>query len=82
MELEKRGVPTVTFVGDLFVVLANFERQTFGLPGLPLAVIDYPIGSVPPAEATRRALGAFDQILTGLTGQPAMAETAGKQVRA
>ncbi len=70
MELEERGIPTVTIVGDRFVVLANYERQALGLPELPLAVVEYPIGGAPAEEARRRGHKVFGEIVAGLTGRP------------
>ncbi len=69
MELEKRGIPTVTIVGDRFVVLANYERQALGLPELPLAVVEYPIGGAPAEEARRRGHKVFGEVVAGLTGR-------------
>ena len=67
MELEKRGIPTVTYVGTTFVPIANYESQGLGLSGLPLAIVEYPMGGVPEAEAQARAKRAFDQVIAGLT---------------
>ena len=52
------------------MVLANYERQALGMPELPLAIVEYPMGGVSTEEAQRRAIGALDQIVTGLTTQP------------
>jgi hypothetical protein len=67
VELEKRGVPTVTIVGTTFVPIAKYESEGLGLAGLPLAVVEYPMGGVPAAEAQERARRAFGQILAGLS---------------
>jgi hypothetical protein len=59
-------VPTVTLVGTVFVVIANFESEGLGLPELPLAVVEYPMGGVSTDEAVARAERAFDQIVAGV----------------
>lgn len=67
MELEKRNLPTVTIVGETFRMIADYESEGLGLPGLPLAIVEYPMGGVPTEEAVARAHRAFDQIVAGLT---------------
>lgn len=57
----------MTIVGDTFVVIANFESEGLGLPNLPLAVVEYPMGGVAREEAVARAHRAFDQIVAGIT---------------
>jgi hypothetical protein len=57
----------VTIVGTAFVVIATFERESLGYPGLPLAVVEYPMGGVSTAEAVARGHRAFDEIVAGLT---------------
>jgi hypothetical protein len=57
----------VTLVGDRFVVLAKYEREALGLREMPLAILEYPLGGIPAEEARRRAVGAIDQILAGIT---------------
>ena len=51
----------------MFVVIANFESEGLGLNGLPLAVVEYPMGGVPHEEAVARAHRAFDQVVAGVT---------------
>ena len=59
----------MTIVGETFRTIANYESEGLGLAGLPLAIVEYPMGGVPTEEAVERAKRAFDQILTGLTDQ-------------
>ena len=40
------------------------------MKGLPLAMVEYPMGGVPEEEAVARGKGAFDQIVLGLTSDP------------
>lgn len=57
----------MTIVGETFRTLAMYESEGLGLAGLPLAIVEYPMGGVPTEEAVARAERAFGQILTGLT---------------
>lgn len=41
VELEKRGVPTVTFVQDGFAVAARAQAKMLGMPDLPFVVVHY-----------------------------------------
>jgi hypothetical protein len=66
VELEKRGIPTVTIVGKTFVPIAKYESEGLGFAGLPLCVVEYPMGGVPTEEAQARAQRGFPQILAGL----------------
>ena len=68
-----------------FVALANYERKSLGMPELPLAIVPYAMGGIPPDEARQLAVDAFGKMLgeisTALTGQqqgnaePAKAKT-------
>jgi len=42
VELERRGVPTVIITAEAFVQDARRSAQSFGLAGLPLAVVPTP----------------------------------------
>ena len=39
------------------------------MDGLPLAIVEYPMGGVPEQEAVERGKRAFDQIVFGLTNE-------------
>ncbi len=67
MELERRGIPTVTVCSHLFQRLGNVERRSLGMPDLPMAIAPHPIGGVPPATAVAKADNLFDNIVAGLT---------------
>jgi hypothetical protein len=56
-------------VGETFRLIAQYESEGLGLPGLPLAMVEYPMGGVPTEEAVERAIRAYDQIVAGLTDQ-------------
>ena len=67
MELERRGIPTVTVCSHLFQRLGNVERRSLGMPDLPLAVASHPIGGVPAETAVAKAEALFDTVVQGLT---------------
>ncbi len=42
MEIQKRGIPTVTVVTEKFVSLAKASASSMGYPDLPLVVVPHP----------------------------------------
>lgn len=56
----------MTIIGETFRTIAAYESEGLGLAGLPVAIVEYPMGGVPTEEAVERAHRAFGQILTGL----------------
>ncbi|MGG1677203.1 UGSC family (seleno)protein [Neobacillus sp. NRS-1170] len=70
MELEKRGLPTVTFVSEVFIDLAVYESEAKGFKGIPIAEVPFPMGSVSEKEAYIRAEAVFASIISGLTIDP------------
>lgn len=67
VELERRGVPTVIFTAEAFVEDARRSAATFGLPGLPLAVVPAPFTNQPAEAIHRMAEAAFGDVVAGLT---------------
>lgn len=67
VELERRGIPTVLFTAKTFVHDANRSAASFGLPGLPLAVVPMPFTNQRPEDIHRMAEEAFEQVVAGLT---------------
>jgi hypothetical protein len=67
VELERRGVPTVFFTAQTFVHDAHRSAASFGLPGLPIAIVPLPFTNQRPEDIHRMAEAAFDQVVTGLT---------------
>src|SRR5205814_6688727 len=67
VELERRGIPTVLFTAQTFVHDANRSAASFGLAGLPLAVVSLPFTNQKPGDIHRMAELAFDQVQAGLT---------------
>lgn len=43
MELEKRGLRTITVCTDAFEKMADLERDALGQPDLQLAIIGHPL---------------------------------------
>ena len=66
----------MTLVATTFKVLANYERRSLGMPELPMAIVPSPMGGVSTEEAVQRSLAALNEMITGLTVQPAAAVTA------
>lgn len=66
--LERRGIPTVTFVTAPFAPAARAVARAQGLPDLPLVVIphDYLVES--DAEVAARLEPVFDRLCTALVG--------------
>ncbi len=84
VELERRGIPTVLFTSKTFVHDAERSAASFGLPGLPLAVVPLPFTNQRPEDIHRMVDGAFDQVVAGLTQAveaPARAEPAAVEER-
>src|SRR3990172_6744084 len=50
VELERRGIPTVVFTAQHFVPDARRSAQSFGLSGLPLAVVPLPFTNPRPHD--------------------------------
>ena len=67
MELERRGVATVTVCSHLFQRLGNVERRSLGMPDLPMAIAPHPIGGVAAATAVTKADDLFEIVVEGLT---------------
>jgi hypothetical protein len=67
VELERRGIPAVLFTADTFVHDARRSAASFGLPGLPLAVVPRPFTNQRPEDIHRMVDEAFEQVLAGLT---------------
>ena len=67
MELERRGIPTVTVCSHLFQRLGDVERRSLGLPDLPLAVTPHPIGGLHGPAVLEKADALLESVLQGLT---------------
>ncbi|RMF90143.1 MAG: hypothetical protein D6736_07275 [Nitrospinota bacterium] len=67
VELEKRGVPTVSWTAEHFVADAQRSAETFGLSTLPLAVMPFPFTNQAPERIRAMVDAAFSQVVAGLT---------------
>lgn len=70
VELERRGVPTVTVFSTAFAKAAKVQAAGRGLAGLPLVKIPHPMHTAPHGVVKERALAAADLIIGQLTGAP------------
>lgn len=66
VELESRGTPVATVNSEEFVRLGQSESRSLGMPGLPIATVEHPMGDIPEDEVRRRARGAIDEIVRAL----------------
>jgi hypothetical protein len=62
--LERRGIPTAVVTTTAFERLAHHEAHTLGMEGLPLLVVDHPLGGEPPDRVAEKAARAVTQLAT------------------
>jgi hypothetical protein len=67
VELERRGIPTVFFTAKTFVHDAHRSAASFGLGGLPLAVLPMPVTNQRPEDVHAMVDGAIEEVIAGLT---------------
>ena len=53
----------------LFVRLAQIERRALGMPDLPMAITQHPIGGLKADAVLAKADDLLDEVLAGLTAQ-------------
>lgn len=68
MELEKKGIPTVTICSDAFISLAKAVATSKGVPSLNMVVITHPIAGIPADQVRNKADNALDEIVRCLVG--------------
>jgi hypothetical protein len=66
-ELEKRGVPTVTWTAERFSNDANASARAFGLQGIAIAVIPIPATNQTEDNIRKMAESSINQVIDGLT---------------
>ena len=66
MEIEKRGVPTVTVCTTEFASLARQEASALGIANLALSVIPHPLGGIQSSQVQAKAMQAMDDIVKRL----------------
>lgn len=52
---------------DVFLGLAREESRNLGMPDLPIAVIQHPLGGLRPEDVQQRSIDALPQVVQGLT---------------
>jgi hypothetical protein len=62
-ELRKKGLTTAVIASGPFVNLGKAQSKVFGVPDLPLVLIDHPLGGCSLVEVKRRAEQAIPQIM-------------------
>lgn len=67
VELERRGIPTVTVTHDLFEAPARAQARALGLPDLKLAVIGRTNAWETPEEILKKADDLFSTVVSQLT---------------
>ena len=69
MTLERRGVPTVTFVTEAFAAYARGLCRMQAMAALPVVVISHPVASRPPEELREQVRQVHPQVRKALTGE-------------
>ena len=67
MALERRGIPTATFVTHAFSNYARGLCRMQGMPSLPLVVIPHPIASRPEEELRQKVRTVHAEVRKALT---------------
>lgn len=67
--MEMRGIPTVMVCTDEFSTLGHSEAESLGMPSLPIAQVDHPLGGQQVETIRQKADGALDQVVSILTMQ-------------
>jgi hypothetical protein len=60
------GTPATVVTTTAFETLAHHEAHTLGMEGLPLLVIDHPLGGESPERVSQKAAQAVAQLLARL----------------
>lgn len=66
IEIEKRGIPTLTIAHDTFEAAANMHAEILGLPQIPLLVEPTPDSSSATVDSKRIVAEKWQQILGAL----------------
>lgn len=67
-EIEQRGTPALSFVAKPFLVLANYELESLGLPDLALGELSrYPLSGLEGTDIHDLATNVLDQVVMKLT---------------
>lgn len=66
IEIEKRGVPTVTIAHDTFAAAATLHAKVLGLPEIPVVIEPLPNSGVVSDDVEGVADDTFGQVLAAL----------------
>jgi len=67
VELERKGIPTVTLCTTGFRNAGMKQASMLGMPGLQIVDIPLPFASLQPEHVRKRGEEAFDAIVASLT---------------
>jgi len=67
MELERSGIPTVTFTADKFEVLATSVSRVIGMPDLKYVITPHPIVHLTSDEIAAIAMAQYDRVRRAIT---------------
>ena len=70
IEIEKRGIPTVTIAHDTFAAAATLHAKVLGLPEIPVVVEPLPESGVVSEDIDGVADDTFAQVLAALIASP------------
>jgi len=62
--LQRAGTPAVVVTTTAFETLAHHEAHTLGMEGIPLLVVDHPLGGEAPDRVAEKAARAVAQLAT------------------
>ena len=68
-------MPTVALVTNAFAEMGQSTARLEGLAGMPSVAVPHPIDRLTPAEVTKVAAGALQEVLRALTGEARELET-------
>lgn len=72
VELERKGVATVTLCTVGFLNAAAKQASMLGIPNLPVVGIPFPFASLPPEQARSRGRDVLDAVVAALTRNDAL----------
>lgn len=67
MDLERRGIPTATFITDAFATYARGLARMQNMVALPEVVIPHPIAGRPADELRDKVRKVYDEVRAALT---------------
>ncbi|OGP21195.1 MAG: hypothetical protein A2038_15240 [Deltaproteobacteria bacterium GWA2_57_13] len=68
MELERRGVPTVSVFTTVFASLAKSEAEVLGLKDFRLVTVRHPMETMSEEEISEAVNNIVDEVARGLLG--------------